>query len=71
MRYRSQREPKNLQFDDTVIVGSMSPETLWIRKVVEQLLTRCKRLKLNSLFGGLDLHTYENLFRRGSEALSL
>ncbi|CAK0894353.1 unnamed protein product, partial [Prorocentrum cordatum] len=62
---------KNLQFDDTVIVGSMSPERLWIRKVIEQLLVRCKRLKLNYPFAGLDLHAYETLFRRGSKALSV
>ena len=66
------RKPaKNLQFDDTVIVGSMSPDRVWIKKVVEQLVARCKRLKINRLFEGLDLHTYETLFRRGSEALSL
>eukprot|EP00959_Pyramimonas_sp_CCMP1952_P116013 2425220-Pyramimonas_sp.AAC.1 len=63
------RKPaKNQQYDDTVIVGGMSPERAWIRTVLERLIARAKRLKLSSLFAGLDLPTYEALFRRGSQA---
>ncbi|CAK0818576.1 unnamed protein product, partial [Prorocentrum cordatum] len=62
------RKPaKNQHYDDTVIVGGMSPERAWIRTALERLMARAKRLKLSSLFAGLDLPTYEALFRRGSQ----